>query len=68
MKPESVRRAQQREDSAALSAMGRKGAEASNKKRNLERAVAEAYRKRRHEEAQAMAEERGDELIPEDDR
>jgi len=68
MKPESVRRAQQREDSAALSAMGRKGAEVTNKKRTLECVSAQEYRQRRHEEAQAMAMERGDNLIPEDDR
>ena len=68
MKPEPVRRAQQREDSAALSAMGRKGAEVANKKHGLERAVAKEYRQRRLDEAQAMAEERHDELIPEDDR
>ncbi|MDO8407837.1 MAG: hypothetical protein Q7S95_01190 [bacterium] len=68
MKPESVRCAQLREDSAALSAMGRRGAKVTNEKRDLQHAVAEEYRQRRLDEAQAMAEGRGDELIPENDR
>lgn len=68
MKPESVRRARQREDSAALSAMGRKGAKVTNEKRDLKSAIDKEYRQRRLDETQAMAKERGDELILEDDR
>lgn len=68
MKPKRVTDAQIVGDREALRAMGRKGAEVTNTKRDLERAVAAEYRRRRLDEAQAMAEERGDELIPEDDR
>jgi len=68
MKPKQVTDARIAGNREALRAMGRKGAAVTNKKRALERAAAEAYRQRRLEEAQAMAEERHDELIPEDDR
>jgi hypothetical protein len=58
-----------------LSAMGRAGAKATNEKKRKEqeeRDIVEDIARRQREEAEAdarqMAEDRGDDLIPEDDR
>jgi len=68
MKPASVRQAQQREDSATLRALGRKGAKVHHDNESVRRAIAKEYDERRLDEAQAMALERRDDLVPPEDR
>ena len=72
MKPERVTRARVAGDVEALSAMGRKGAEVKKMRQDHEKEVSQIHEEHKREIAEAgaaqMAEERRDDLIPEDDR
>ena len=72
MKPERVTRARVTGNVEALSAMGKKGAEVTKMKKDREQEISQVLEERQQEIAEAgaaqMAEERRDDLIPEDDR